>query len=62
MSANKTIYFGNEEKKKRLESLLDEIGESLSKQGVKSVMIKGKVSHSAVIVYLIENKASERKL
>lgn len=59
MSANKTIYLGND--KKRIEDLLNTIGESLSRQGVASVMVKGKVSHSAVIVYLIDNASKQEE-
>lgn len=47
--------------KERQENLINLIGQSLTRQGKASVMVKGKVSHSAVIAHLIEKSAKELK-
>lgn len=56
MQRNKTIYLGSE--KAALEGLLDVIGEQLIQAGKLKVSGNSGI-HSAVIVYLIREKASE---
>lgn len=58
MSDNKTIYLKD---RKRLEGLLDAIGQSLTWQGKASGLVKsgGAINHSAVISFLIEQSAKE---
>lgn len=60
MSDNKTIYLKD---RKRLEGLLDAIGQSLSRQGKATGLVKsgGAINHSAVISFLIEKEAQELK-